>query len=51
MGAGSFAQMAAEIADLSGMSYRTLGEHGQVLGSGVAPTTPPATPNQPQAST
>lgn len=51
MGAGSFAQMAAEIADLSGMSYRSLGEHGQVLGAGVASATSTATPSHPQAST
>jgi predicted molibdopterin-dependent oxidoreductase YjgC len=44
---GAFAQMAAEIAGMDGMSYASIGDQGQVLGTKSAPAAP--TPEQPTA--
>jgi NADH-quinone oxidoreductase subunit G len=47
MGAGTFAQMAAEIAGMTSMTYKTLGTEGQDLGS--ATSSAPTTDHQPSA--
>ena len=44
---GTFAQMAAEVAGMTGMSYATIGDQGQVLGTGATATD--STPDQPTA--
>jgi NADH-quinone oxidoreductase subunit G len=44
---GTFAQMAAEIAGMGGMSYASIGDQGQLLGTQSAPAAP--TPEQPTA--
>jgi len=44
---GAFAQMAAEVAGMTGMTYPSIGDQGQVLGQAAAPL--PSTPDQPTA--
>jgi len=46
--AGTFAQMAAEIAEMTGMTYRSIGDQGEVLGQGASPAPAPTT-DQPTA--